>query len=261
VESYYSYFYGRDSNGLAALSAPAQVRCSILALRSSPWGPGRVKTQRRMSFHTAWVMSRLMQCSKFFSRDRDANYRCGPRHWSAKCLHGGVGRRGANPRHHILFSVGLVRRLERNRQSKDYNMTARREKLGVKLVLIAGGLTVLLLLGYWYNDIHGPWGHTPSNPQSANEFFDAFMYLVYVTVFLPLGFPVVPWFFATASKIWSITIFMLFILFLLVPLFWLGCDISRCGQGAVIIISLVAVWTVVGLATLLSAAVAHIDRA
>src|SRR5262249_45048161 len=104
------------------------------------------------------------------------------------------------------------------------------------------------------------WGN-PLHPGLVNRQFDEW-YTIFmeVTFFLPLGFPAVPWMFATPSRIWTITMFMLFILFLFLPVGWMTCTISNCGQGAVAIGLLVEVWIAVGTFTVLSAIVASYKR-
>jgi hypothetical protein len=86
--------------------------------------------------------------------------------------------------------------------------------------------------------------------------FDALMYLL---LFLPMGFPVVPWLFRTRSGrrgIWISTALVLVTLCLFPFLFFEACVAVNCGQGAIAIFSLGPVWIVSAVFTVVSAALA-----
>jgi membrane protein implicated in regulation of membrane protease activity len=86
--------------------------------------------------------------------------------------------------------------------------------------------------------------------------FDALMYL---TLFLPLGFPVVPWLFRARSGRWGIwlsTGLILATLSLFPFLFFSACVAVNCGQGAIAIFMLGPVWIVSAVFTVFSAALA-----
>ena len=133
----------------------------------------------------------------------------------------------------------------------------RDQKLRATIALIAGVLAVLVVLGVWYIETHGPWGTFNRVNREFEEWYYAF---IIVTFFLLLGFPAVPWMFATPSRIWTVTMFMLFILFLFLPVGWMTCTISNCGQGAIALGLLLLVWIGVGTFTSLSAVLASYKR-
>ena len=86
--------------------------------------------------------------------------------------------------------------------------------------------------------------------------FDA---LMYVLLFLPMGFPVVPWLFRTRSGrrgIWISTGLVLVTLCLFPVLFFEACVAVNCGQGAIAIFMLGPVWIVSAVFTVVSAAIA-----
>jgi Na+/melibiose symporter-like transporter len=76
--------------------------------------------------------------------------------------------------------------------------------------------------------------------------------LMYAMLFVPLGFPVVPWLFCRRfgrREIWLSTAVMVTILLCLPLIFWEACGLYNCGQGAVALLMLVPIWMFVGLAT------------
>jgi hypothetical protein len=83
--------------------------------------------------------------------------------------------------------------------------------------------------------------------------------LMYAMLFVPLGFPVVPWLFCPRfgrREIWLSTAVMVTILLCLPLIFWEACGLYNCGQGAVALLMLVPIWMFMGLATVASAALA-----
>jgi hypothetical protein len=87
--------------------------------------------------------------------------------------------------------------------------------------------------------------------------FDAMMY---VLLFLPMGFPVVPWLFRARSGlrgIWISTGLVLVTLCLFPFLFLEACVAVNCGQGAIAIFMLGPVWIASALFTVASAGLAH----
>jgi hypothetical protein len=86
--------------------------------------------------------------------------------------------------------------------------------------------------------------------------FDA---LMYVLLFLPMGFPVVPWLFGARfgqRGIWLSTGFVLVILLLLPFLFFEACVAANCGQGAIAIFMLGPAWIAAALLTVMCAVLA-----
>jgi hypothetical protein len=86
--------------------------------------------------------------------------------------------------------------------------------------------------------------------------FDA---LMYVLLFLPMGFPVVPWLFRARSGRWGIWIstgFCLAALALFPFLFFSACVAVNCGQGAIAIFMLGPVWIASAIITVASAVLA-----
>jgi membrane protein implicated in regulation of membrane protease activity len=86
--------------------------------------------------------------------------------------------------------------------------------------------------------------------------FDTLMYLL---LFLPAGFPVVPWLFRTRSGRWGIwlsTGFVILTLLLFPFLFFSACAAVNCGQGAIAIFMLGPVWIASAMFTVASAAIA-----
>lgn len=86
--------------------------------------------------------------------------------------------------------------------------------------------------------------------------FDA---LMYVLVFLPIGFPVVPWLFRARwgrRGIWLSAGLVLIILCLLPFLFFEACVAMKCGQGAIAIFMLGPIWIGSAVITVLSAVLA-----
>jgi hypothetical protein len=86
--------------------------------------------------------------------------------------------------------------------------------------------------------------------------FDAMMYLM---LFLPLGFPVVPWLFRARSGrkgIWLSSGFVLVTLALFPFLFFSACVSVNCGQGAIAIFMLGPVWIVSAVFTVVCAVIA-----
>ena len=86
--------------------------------------------------------------------------------------------------------------------------------------------------------------------------FDA---LMYVMLFLPIGFPVVPWLFRTRwgrRGIWISTGLVLVTLSLFPFLFFSACVAVNCGQGAIAIFMLGPVWILSAVFTVVSAAIA-----
>ncbi|MBM3527108.1 MAG: hypothetical protein FJX62_03380 [Alphaproteobacteria bacterium] len=87
------------------------------------------------------------------------------------------------------------------------------------------------------------------------------MFDVVVTVLaiLPIGFPAVPWFFGArwgARGVWLSTGLSVVILLGLFPtLFWVACD--ACGQGAIAIFLLGAIWIASAMLTVTSAVIAY----
>jgi hypothetical protein len=85
---------------------------------------------------------------------------------------------------------------------------------------------------------------------------DALMYLM---LFLSLGFPVVPWLFRARSGrrgIWLSTGFVLVALLCFPFLFFSACGATNCGQGAIAIFVLGPIWMVSAALTLICAAIA-----
>lgn len=84
--------------------------------------------------------------------------------------------------------------------------------------------------------------------------------LIYLTLILSLGFPVVPWFFGARwgrKGIWLSTGLVVAILCLFAPLFFAACAASNCGQGAIAIFVLGPIWIISAILTVTSAALAH----
>lgn len=83
--------------------------------------------------------------------------------------------------------------------------------------------------------------------------------LMYAMLFLPMGFPVVPWLFRARSGlrgIWISTGFCLAALALFPFLFFSGCVAVNCGQGAIAIFILGPVWIGSAVITVASAVLA-----
>jgi hypothetical protein len=83
--------------------------------------------------------------------------------------------------------------------------------------------------------------------------------LMYVLLFLPMGFPIVPWLSRTRSGrrgIWISTGLVLVTLCLFPFLFFEACVAVNCGQGAIAIFMLGPVWIVSAVFTVVSAAMA-----
>jgi hypothetical protein len=86
--------------------------------------------------------------------------------------------------------------------------------------------------------------------------FDA---LIYVLLFLPIGFPVVPWLFRARwglRGIWISTGFAIVALLCMPFLFFSVCVAANCGQGAIAIFMLVPVWIASAVFTVISAVIA-----
>lgn len=84
--------------------------------------------------------------------------------------------------------------------------------------------------------------------------------LIYLTLILSLGFPVVPWLFGARwgrKGIWLSTGLVIVILCLFTPLFLEACSASNCGQGAIAIFVLGPIWIISAILTVTSAALAH----
>jgi hypothetical protein len=91
---------------------------------------------------------------------------------------------------------------------------------------------------------------------SLRVMFDALMYPM---LFLPLGFPVVPWLFRARwgrRGIWLSTAVVLVTLGLFPFLFFEACGAVNCGQGAIAIFMLGPIWIVSAVFTVVSAALA-----
>lgn len=87
--------------------------------------------------------------------------------------------------------------------------------------------------------------------------FDALMYPM---LFLPLGFPVVPWLFRKRWGPWGIwlsTGFVIVTLLLFPFVFFSACVAVNCGQGAIAIFMLGPVWIASAAFTVVSAAIAY----
>ena len=83
------------------------------------------------------------------------------------------------------------------------------------------------------------------------DVFFGFMYLLF---FAPLFFPLAPWSAKTPRGAWLICCAAVCVLALLFPaLFWWGCDLANCGQGAVAILIGAPIWLVFAVITPLSA--------
>jgi hypothetical protein len=86
--------------------------------------------------------------------------------------------------------------------------------------------------------------------------FDAMMY---VLLFLPMGFPVVPWLFRARwgmRGIWISTGLVIAILASFPFLFFTACVAVNCGQGAIAIFMLGPVWIGSAVITVLSGVLA-----
>jgi len=84
--------------------------------------------------------------------------------------------------------------------------------------------------------------------------------LIYLTLFLSLGFPTVPWFFGARwgrRGVWFSTGLVVVILCLFAPLFFAACVAANCGQGAIAIFVLGPIWIISAILTVTSAALAH----
>ncbi len=91
---------------------------------------------------------------------------------------------------------------------------------------------------------------------SLRVMFDALMYAL---LFLPMGFPVVPWLFRARwarRGIWISTGLVLVILISFPFLFFSACVAVNCGQGAIAIFMLGPVWIGSAVITVLSAVLA-----
>jgi hypothetical protein len=83
--------------------------------------------------------------------------------------------------------------------------------------------------------------------------------LIYLMLFLSLGFPVVPWLFRVRSGrrgIWISTALVIVTLICFPFLFFSACVAANCGQGAIAIFMLGPIWIASGVATVASAALA-----
>ncbi len=83
--------------------------------------------------------------------------------------------------------------------------------------------------------------------------------LMYATLFLSLGFPVVPWLFrARAGRrgVWLSTGFVIVALLCFPFVFFGACVATNCGQGAIAIFMLGPIWIASAAATLISAVIA-----
>jgi membrane protein implicated in regulation of membrane protease activity len=83
--------------------------------------------------------------------------------------------------------------------------------------------------------------------------------LSYLMLFLSLGFPVVPWLFRARSGrrgIWISTGFVIAILISFPFVFFAGCVVANCGQGAIAIFVLGPIWIASAVVTVASAALA-----
>ena len=85
---------------------------------------------------------------------------------------------------------------------------------------------------------------------------DALMYLL---LFLSLGFPIVPWLFRARwgrRGVWLSTGFVIVALLCFPFLFFGACVATNCGQGAIAIFMLGPIWIASAAATLISAVIA-----
>jgi hypothetical protein len=83
--------------------------------------------------------------------------------------------------------------------------------------------------------------------------------LMYLLLFLSLGFPVVPWLFRARSArrgIWLSTGFVIVALICFPFLFFGACVATNCGQGAIAIFMLGPIWIASAVVTLISAGIA-----
>jgi hypothetical protein len=83
--------------------------------------------------------------------------------------------------------------------------------------------------------------------------------LIYLMLFLSLGFPAVPWLFRARwgrRGIWFSTGFVFVTLILFPFLFLDACAAVNCGQGAIAIFVLGPAWIASAVLTLMSAAIA-----
>jgi hypothetical protein len=84
--------------------------------------------------------------------------------------------------------------------------------------------------------------------------------VIYLTLVLSFGFPVVPWLFGTRwgrKGIWLSAGLVIVILCLFAPLFSSACVAANCGQGAIAIFVLGTIWLISAILTVMSAALAH----
>ncbi len=84
--------------------------------------------------------------------------------------------------------------------------------------------------------------------------------VIYLTLILSLGFPIVPWLFGARwgrRGVWLSTGLVLVVLGLFAPLFFAACAASNCGQGAIAIFVLGPIWIISAILTITSAALAH----
>jgi hypothetical protein len=83
--------------------------------------------------------------------------------------------------------------------------------------------------------------------------------LMYLMLFLSLGFPVVPWLFRARSGrrgVWFSTGFVIVALLCFPFVFFGACVATNCGQGAIAIFMLGPIWIASAAVTLISAVIA-----
>ena len=83
--------------------------------------------------------------------------------------------------------------------------------------------------------------------------------LIYLMLFVSLGFPAVPWLFRARwgrRGIWISTGFVLLALCLFPFLFFVACVAANCGQGAIAIFTLGPIWTASAVLTVMCAVLA-----
>lgn len=83
--------------------------------------------------------------------------------------------------------------------------------------------------------------------------------LMYVMLFLSLGFPIVPWLFRARSGrrgVWLSTGFVIVALLCFPFVFFGACVATNCGQGAIAIFMLGPIWIASAAVTLISAVIA-----
>lgn len=83
--------------------------------------------------------------------------------------------------------------------------------------------------------------------------------LMYVMLFLPFGFPVVPWLFGARFGQWGIWLSTALVLLVLIAfpfLFFAACVAANCGQGAIAIFVLGPAWIAAAVLTVMCAVLA-----